>query len=355
VCFNLAQSAPAPAGVATGFQLTLDLRDGTRLAGKNQGDTVRFNSSALGDVSIPWERIRTLDYPASNNIAHLTLTNGDTFTVQLAASTLPLATATGITNLPVNIIRTVNVAPWAVQVALPAGLVALWSAEGNALDSIGGHNGSIVGHLTYDAGRLGQAFVFDGGTERVDIGNAPDLQLQDFTITTWVKRENDWRVADNNKRTALLFAYNSGGYGLILNPDGSPGLNKLPGTGTKIGTKINDTKWHYLAVTKSGTNVVFYLDGHVHTAPAFDQQFEFTSTNGPSIGGQEGVRFYGKSFLGSLDEVAVFNRPLSAAEIQTIYTGQNQIPLPPPKASTGKTTTVTGTFKYEINETTTTH
>ena len=37
-----------------------------------------------------------------------------------------------------------------------------------------------------------------GGTERVDIGNAPELQLQDFTITTWVKRDNGRRVADNN-------------------------------------------------------------------------------------------------------------------------------------------------------------
>ena len=37
VCFNLARSAPAPpTGAATGFQLTIDLRDGTRLAGKNR-------------------------------------------------------------------------------------------------------------------------------------------------------------------------------------------------------------------------------------------------------------------------------------------------------------------------------
>ena len=153
----------------------------------------------------------------------------------------------------------------------------------------------------------------------------------------------------------MLFAYNSGGYALVLNPDGNPGLNKFPGNNTKIGTKIKDTKWHHLAVTKSGTNVVFYIDGHAYTAPSFDQKFEFTGTNGPSIGGKDGIPNYGKCFLGSLDEVAVYNRPLSAEEIKTIYTRQNQIPLPPPKATSGKTTTVTGTFKYEINETTTTH
>jgi len=42
--------------------------------------------------------------------------------------------------------------------------------------------GRWFGNATFGAGQVGQGFVFDGNGDLVSVGNAPNLQLQDFTI-----------------------------------------------------------------------------------------------------------------------------------------------------------------------------
>ena len=70
-----------------------------------------------------------------------------------------------------NAVLTVNQAPGCATP--PAGLVGWWRAEANALDQAGTNNGTLVGNTTYGAGRVGQAFVFDGSGDGVAVGN-PD-------------------------------------------------------------------------------------------------------------------------------------------------------------------------------------
>jgi hypothetical protein len=73
-------------------------------------------------------------------------------------------------------------------VAPPAGLVSWWRGQANAFDQAGTNNGTLTGNTTYGAGRVGQGFVFDGSGDAVSIGNPASLQLQDFSIETWIKR-----------------------------------------------------------------------------------------------------------------------------------------------------------------------
>ena len=47
---------------------------------------------------------------------------------------------------------------------LPSGAVSWFKAENNANDSIGGGNGTLQGGTTYGAGKVGQAFVFNGNS-----------------------------------------------------------------------------------------------------------------------------------------------------------------------------------------------
>ena len=202
---------------------------------------------------------------------------------------------------------------------LPLGLVSLWSGEGNAIDSVGSNNGKLIGHVAYGSGHIGKAFVFDGSKDWVDVGNPPSLHLQDFTITVWMKRANSTSVTDTQHHICMLFCYGPGGYGLDLNADGRPVLNKVGGRGTSPKKFITDTNWHHLAVTKSGSTVFFYIDGIEYPAPAYDQEFEFTKS--ASIGGKN-QRGWENTFAGSIDEVAVYNRALSAAEIRAVYTAQ---------------------------------
>src|SRR3954451_24091110 len=68
----------------------------------------------------------------------------------------------------------------------PSGLVAQWSAENDAVDSVGSYNGTTM-NISYVPGYAGSAFGFDG-TGWVDVG--PTIGVfgtNDFTIDFWIQ------------------------------------------------------------------------------------------------------------------------------------------------------------------------
>jgi hypothetical protein len=201
---------------------------------------------------------------------------------------------------------------------MPPGLVASWSGEDNANDSVGDNNGTLMGSTTFTPGKVGQGFEFDGNNgSGVLLGNPARLQLQDFTIEAWLKRGND-RVISHSAGGGVIFGYGFGGYSLCIVPDGHPALTKIGVDNTMPDTTITDTSFHHLAVTKSGNTVVFYVDGTAYPVPSYTTTFTFTSPVG--IGYRPDNQE--NSFLGTLDEIGFFNRALSAPEIQAIYTAQ---------------------------------
>ena len=200
--------------------------------------------------------------------------------------------------------------------AVPSGLVSWWRGETNALDQAGTNNGTLAGNTTYGAGRVGEAFVFDGNGDGVLVGNPASLQLQNFTIETWIQRGSSSVVSYGTYGDGLIFGYGYGGYGLYIDHNGIPGLGKLGISGVNPSATIGDTNLHHLAVTKSGSMVVFYIDGVGYSAVAYDPGFSFSTI---AAIGQRGDNL-DNSFLGAIDEVSVFNRALLANEIQAIYT-----------------------------------
>ena len=203
-------------------------------------------------------------------------------------------------------------------VTAPAGLVSWWRGEQNALDSADGNNGTLVGNTAYGPGRVGTGIVFDGSGDLVSVGNPVNLRLQDFTIETWVKRSSPTVVSYGTVGAALIFGYGSGGYALSMNSAGAPRLSQTDGpagAGVDATIAITDTNFHHLAATKSGTTVVFYVDGVAYPAPALNLSFGFSSS--AAIGAR--ADNLDNSFLGTIDEVSVCNRALTGAEIQAIY------------------------------------
>ena len=147
------------------------------------------------------------------------------------------------------------------------------------------------------------------------VGTAPDLQLQDFAIETWIRRTSTAQVSYGSYGNGVIFGYGEGGYGLYLDPNGVPALSKIGINETKPEASITDTSFHHLAVTKSGSTVIFYIDGVACSAPAYDPGFTFSTDAAIGARGDN----LDNSFLGSIDEVSVYNRALTAAEIQFLY------------------------------------
>ena len=196
----------------------------------------------------------------------------------------------------------------------PSGLVGWWAGEGNAVDQISGNNGTLVGNASYGPGEVGQAFVFDGVSGGVLLGNPASLQLQNFTIEAWIKRASTTTVS-LTAPNAWLFGYNNNGYGFGLWNDGRLYLTKAGVDSIEVSTGITDINLHHVAITKNGSTVIFYVDGVGYQPLVYNQVFSFTTSLG--IGYIPGSA--ASSFLGLIDEMSVYNRALTAAEIQAIY------------------------------------
>ena len=196
----------------------------------------------------------------------------------------------------------------------PAGLVSWWRGELNALDQAGTNNGTLAGNATYGEGRVGQGFVLDGVGDGILCGNPTNLQLQDFTIETWIKRSSTV-VASFDNSGAVIFGYGSGGYALGILDNGTPYLTRVEVDNVMPNTTITDTNLHHLAVTKSGASVVFYVDGVSYVVPPYHTAYTFATPAAIGVRGDT----VANGFFGTLDELAVYDRPLSAGEIQSIY------------------------------------
>jgi hypothetical protein len=98
-CFNPMRAAPVSTN-ESGFKLTVELRDGSRVVGKSLDDKFKFHSSLLGDLKLNVNDIRSIDC-ATINAAKLTTANGDMLAGWLGASALRVETGFGRTELPV--------------------------------------------------------------------------------------------------------------------------------------------------------------------------------------------------------------------------------------------------------------
>ncbi len=203
---------------------------------------------------------------------------------------------------------------------VPSNLVSWWPGDGNALDSGGTNHGTLIGNVNYAAAKVGQGFVFDGNGDAVRVGNPTSLQLQDFTIEAWIKR-NSTTQASLDVGGGVIFGYGIGGYAAGFFDDGHLYLSK-PGTASFVSSssQITDTNFHHVAWTKTGTSVVFYIDGVAYPAASLNATFSFTSQIAIGARGDNS----GNSFLGLIDDLGVFNRALSAADVQSIYNAGNQ-------------------------------
>ncbi len=115
----------------------------------------------------------------------------------------------------------------------------------------------------------------------------------------------------------IIFVLNGQSDDHSLEPDGAADIfvGRSPWFGTK-NAKLNDNQWHHIAVTFSNTAgaVTIYVDGQVAatTAATVSDPINAVRIGGPRYSG----RAQWRRFIGKLDEVAVWNHALSAADVR---------------------------------------
>ena len=99
--------------------------------------------------------------------------------------------------------------------APPPQMISWWGAEGNANDSSGSNPGTLQGGVTFAAGKVGQAFSFNGVDGYVNVPDSASLNIKTaITIEAWVKPSNP-----TNGDSQIIGAQ-IGRYGLQIQPDG---------------------------------------------------------------------------------------------------------------------------------------
>lgn len=208
----------------------------------------------------------------------------------------------------------------------PIGLNSSYSGDGNALDASSRNNGTVQGNVTFSAGNVGQGFQLggngdlSGNGDRVIVGNPANLRLQDFTIEAWIKRTSSAIVTNApfpGSPNGTIFAYGQNGYGFVIDQNTNRlGLTNVGNSVVNSNLSVTDTNWHHVAVTKSGNQLVFYVDGAADTPIAYNTTFGFSSNAAIGARGDSNAL---NAFFGAIDELAIYNRALSATEIQSIF------------------------------------
>jgi len=279
----------------------------------------------------------------NNRLVSVTWSNnrGGSGTATLASNAPPsttwsapnIALQTGVNSITVTATdlqgRTATDSISVTYVDANAGLVAAWAFnEGtgsNATDASGNNNlGAITNGTWVTGGKFGGALQFNGTSSRVFVPNKSSLNLTSgMTLMAWVYPTS----SQSGNRTILR--RESGGYWLYagrtsntLRPGGGASFlsGLLSRSANSSSTTLQLNTWNHVAVTYNGSTITLYVNG---TSVATTSQTGNISSGSSSlyIGGTATSEF----FQGRIDEVRIYNRGMTQAEI----TGISNVPIAP--------------------------
>lgn len=202
----------------------------------------------------------------------------------------------------------------------PSGLIASYSFDEGSGQSVSdgsgrGHVGAISGATWTTAGKVGGALSFDGVNDLVTIADSAALDLTTgMTLEAWIYPT----ALGAGWRTVLMKEFSGElTYTLYANEDVSvPAGYVRVGTGSRrVGgsTSLPLNGWTHLASTYDGSTLRLFVNGVQVGSQAVTGPIA-TSTLPLRIGGNT---VWGEYFSGRIDEVRVYNRALTAAEIVT--------------------------------------
>ena len=214
---------------------------------------------------------------------------------------------------------------------LTNGLISVWEFDESSgttlIDSYGNNNGINNGAAINQPGNINQAYLFDGVDDYIQINDNSSLHFGNtFTYAAWIKRTD--LENPNNPYYETLLAMGPHMPVLIIAGSGTDD-DKIKfyvnsdGEVTKSTITISDTDWHHVVVTKNGsTSANIYIDGIDRTSGFNDITLinnNYISALGVDIIGGTNAPSANTNFDGLFDNVAIWNRALTASEIETLY------------------------------------
>ena len=214
------------------------------------------------------------------------------------------------------------------------GLVGYWPFNGNANDESGnGNNGTVNGAtLAVDRfGDLNKAYSFDGLDDFIYVSSAfYDISIN-HSVNMWISIADLNNVAqylwNTSPHPGEAFVYN---WGAIDNNvtyclgDGTNGQWTITCGVENDFLSNNQNEWHLYSMIYENGNWSIYVDGQLSST--------YASSNLPNgiysiYFGDIAFTDYHETINGSLDDIGIWNRALSADEVLSLYNGCNIAPL----------------------------
>ena len=210
--------------------------------------------------------------------------------------------------------KTVTVEPPA-----PAGLVAAYGFDETSGSSVvnaagSGNTGTVAGATRSTSGRYGGALSFDGTNDSVSVPDAASLDLtNNMTLSAYVRptAATGWRTVLMKERPGGL-SYGMYGSGDLPRPSGQLVIGSAE-QALMSPSALPANTWSHLAFTYNGSVMRLYVNG-VEVADQTQTGSAVVSTGALKIGGNA---IWGEWFAGLIDEVRVYNRALTATELQS--------------------------------------
>ncbi len=220
-----------------------------------------------------------------------------------------------------NTLSAAQIRQLAMQV--PAGLVARYDFNGDTKDASGFGNDAAAATATPTADRLGiatSAYNFSGVSQTITVPHAAALNpAANVSVSVWV-RPASLPAAGQVYFIVAKDIYGASGYGLEL--FNSAGTQRIvwatPGTiGPHYDYQLPLNAYSHIVVTQTGTTINLYVNGALLTPSVVaGNAFPASSTANLLIGGDanQGTGY----FQGDIDDVRLYSRVLSAAEIRAL-------------------------------------
>lgn len=209
-----------------------------------------------------------------------------------------------------NYARTPAQIAWEYNRSAPVAHWKLDETSGTtAYDSSGnGLHATVYGDITFGDGRINNGAIYDGTDDLIYTADNPLLDLTtNATFMAWV-------YPTSNNDANIIQKDNANGYSFYIQPNLDQVCLYAHPDNKCASTPIDLNAWYHLTVVKNGSNLTFYKNGmEVGTATTVSS----FQTNTELLGLGNRVFDLAGDYGGILDDVRIYNIPLTAVQVRT--------------------------------------
>ncbi len=196
---------------------------------------------------------------------------------------------------------------------VPFESIATYQLDGDANDLTTNYNGTWGGTEAYATGQFGQATVFNGSSSYIDT-NISTITSNAGSVSLWVKTTAGTQSAffggQSPSQNRFYFGVRNNNFWMGAGDTQSY---------TVSAASLLDGNWHHVVLTLDGSTAKYYFDGN--STPVHTISYTPGGTIGvtPLIGALDALGTVLAYTSGSIDQVRIYNKALSADNVATLY------------------------------------